>query len=134
MRILFVENHSVFADNVMRQFLSQHTVTIVPDLSAARQTLRAGEFDLVLVDYDLDDGKGDALVREIRASSAPIPTIGVSSHDEGNAALRRAGAMAICSKMQFDQIQRVIEKVVEGAAKDRSEETGKTSALQVTGR
>src|ERR1043166_9532642 len=110
MRILFVENHSVFADNVMRQFLSQHTVTIVPDLSAARQTLRAGEFDLVLVEYVLDDGKGDALVREIRASSAPIPTIGVSSHDEGNAALRRAGAMAICSKMQFDQIQRVIEK------------------------
>jgi len=112
MRILYVENHSIFADNVTRQFLKQHTVTLVPSLSAARKTLWAAEFDLALIDYDLDDGKGDALVREIQSSSAPIPVIGVSSHDEGNAALRKAGAKAICSKMQFDQIQNVIEKVV----------------------
>lgn len=114
MRILYVENHSIFADNVTRQFLSQHTITTtVPSLSAARQKLSAGKFDLVLVDYDLDDGKGDALVREIQALSEPLAVIGVSSHDEGNAALRRAGARAACSKMQFDQIQSVIEEVVE---------------------
>ena len=112
MRILYVENHSVFANNITRQFLSQHTVTIVPSLSAARQILSGNEFDLALVDYDLDDGKGDALIREIQGSSAPITVIGVSSHDEGNEALRKAGASAICSKMQFDQIQSVIEKVV----------------------
>src|SRR4051812_47697043 len=112
MRILYVENHSVFAENVTRQFLTQHTVTVVPSLSAARQIMSATGFDLVLVDYDVDDGKGDTLVREIHASSTPITVIGVSSHDEGNAALREAGARAICSKMQFDQIQSVIEKVV----------------------
>ena len=121
MRILYVENHSVFADNVTRQFLAQHTVTVVPSLSAAHQTLSVTQFDLVLVDYDLDDGKGDALVREIQASSAPITVIGVSSHDEGNAALRRAGAKAVCSKMQFDQIQSVIEEVVERPSKRSSD-------------
>jgi atypical dual specificity phosphatase len=37
--------------------------------------------------------------------------IGVSSHDEGNAALLRAGAVAVCSKMHFDRIQSVIDSV-----------------------
>lgn len=112
MRILYVENHSVFADNVTRQFLSKHTVTVAPSLSKAREILSSHEFDWALVDYDLDDGKGDILVREIRESAAPIAIIGVSSHDEGNAALREAGAKAICSKMQFNQIQSVIEEAV----------------------
>ena len=109
MRILYVENHSVFADNVTRQFLSRHVVTIVPSLRKARQMLSSDEFDLALIDYDLDDGKGDTLVREIRALGVSIAIVGVSSHDEGNAALREAGAGAICNKMQFDQIQGVIE-------------------------
>jgi atypical dual specificity phosphatase len=37
--------------------------------------------------------------------------IGVSSHDEGNAALLRAGAVAVCSKMHFDRVQSVIDSV-----------------------
>src|SRR5207247_6454529 len=37
--------------------------------------------------------------------------IGVSSHDEGNTALMRAGAVAVCSKMQFDQIQSIVDTV-----------------------
>jgi response regulator of citrate/malate metabolism len=86
MRILYVENHAVFAGNVIHQFLSQHSVTVASSLSAARQALEGGDFDLLLVDYDLDDGKGDALVKELHTSSRPMRAIGVSSHDEGNAA------------------------------------------------
>jgi hypothetical protein len=37
MKILYVENHAVFAANVTRQFLSQHTVTVVPSIAAARR-------------------------------------------------------------------------------------------------
>ena len=111
LRILYVENHAVFAENVIRQFLSHHTVTVAPSLSAARQALETGSFDLLLVDYDLDDGKGDALVKELHASSRPVLAIGVSSHDEGNSALLRAGAVAVCSKMHFDRIQSVIDSV-----------------------
>ena len=109
MKILYVENHEVFAANVTRRFLSQHTVTVVPSIAAARQARVAAAFDLLLVDFDLDDGKGDAFVREVRATGDSTIIIGVSSHEEGNAALRRAGASAICSKMQFDRIQSVIE-------------------------
>ena len=111
MNILFVENHAVFAANVTRQFLSQHSVTVVPSLHAARQALEVGHFDLLLVDYDLDDGKGDELVKGLNTTGNSIPVICVSSHEEGNTALLRAGAVAVCSKMQFDRIQSVIDTV-----------------------
>ena len=37
--ILYLENHAVFADQVTRQFLSAHHVTVVPSLAAARSLL-----------------------------------------------------------------------------------------------
>jgi len=111
--ILYIENHPVFAESVKRQFLSQHSVTVVATLSAARQALLAAQFDLFLVDYDLDDGKGDEIVRALRATGSRAIIVGVSSHEEGNAALLRAGATAVCSKMHFDQIQSVIERTTE---------------------
>ncbi len=112
MRILYVENHPVFAQSVRQQFLSLHSVTVVPRLSAARLRIRDETFDLFLVDYDLDDGKGDEFVRALRASDSRAIIIGVSSHDEGNIALAKAGATAICSKMKFDQIQTVIDSLI----------------------
>jgi CheY-like chemotaxis protein len=120
MNILYVENQMVFAENVKQQFLSRHSVIIVPSLSAARQMLQSGSpFDLVLVDYDLDDGKGDELVRTLRLSGNPPVIIAVSSHDEGNAALTRAGAAAVCSKMEFDKIQAVIDRLTQSSSKDK---------------
>ena len=75
MKILYVENHAVFAANVVRQFLSQHSVMVAPSLVAARQALRDGRFNLLLVDYDLDDGKGDELVRELTAFEDELPVL-----------------------------------------------------------
>lgn len=106
--ILYLENHAVFAQQVVQQFLSAHRVTVVPSLLAARSAIASGGFDLVLSDYDLDDGKGEEFVRECRATQPRLPIIAVSSHDEGNAALVAAGASAVCGKMQFDRIQQVI--------------------------
>ena len=111
MRILYVENHAVFAANVISQFLAQHAVTVASSLAEARRALEAGSFDLLLVDYDLDDGKGDTLVKELFASGKPIPVIATSSHVEGNTALLRAGAVSVCSKMQFERIQSVIDTI-----------------------
>jgi DNA-binding NarL/FixJ family response regulator len=109
MNILYLENHAVFAEQVTRQFLGRHRVTVVPSLSMARSAMAAGGFDLVLSDYDLDDGKGEEFVRECRATHPQLPVIAVSSHEAGNAALVAAGASAVCSKMEFDHIQEVIE-------------------------
>jgi DNA-binding NtrC family response regulator len=106
--ILYLENHAVFAQQVTQQFLRAHRVTVVPSLAAARTALASDSFDLVLSDYDLDDGKGETFVRECRALRPRLPIIAVSSHDTGNAALLAAGATAVCGKMEFDRIERVI--------------------------
>ena len=106
--ILYLENHAVFAEQVTRRFLTAHRVTVVPSLLAARVVFGSGGFDLVLSDYDLDDGKGEEFVRECRTTHPRLPIIAVSSHVAGNAALVAAGASAVCSKMEFDRIQKVI--------------------------
>jgi DNA-binding response OmpR family regulator len=111
LRILFVENHPVFAKTVITQFLPEHQIIIAPSLTAARLALEQNQFDLLLVDYDLDDGKGDELVEEIRGSRSELKVIGVSAHAEGNSALLEAGADAVCGKMDFDHIDDIIRKV-----------------------
>jgi DNA-binding response OmpR family regulator len=108
LKILFVENHSIFAQQAIAHFLSAQQVTVVPSLSTARSSLSTDQFDLLLVDYDLDDGKGEELVRELRQAGNKIRIIGVSAHEEGNAALLHAGVDAICSKMEFNRIQELI--------------------------
>jgi O-acetyl-ADP-ribose deacetylase (regulator of RNase III) len=114
-RLLFVENHALFAANVRKLFLADFSVTLVPSHAAAQHAWAAGGFDVVLVDYDLDDSKGDQFVRGLRAAGSKVPVIGVSSHEEGNSALLQAGASAICSKMDFDSIRDVIAGLVPGA-------------------
>jgi DNA-binding NarL/FixJ family response regulator len=112
MKILYLENHAIFVQQVISQFLKSHQVTVVPTLAAARQTLPSEDFDLVLCDYDLDDGKGDEFVRECRTAYPGLAIIAVSSHEAGNAALMAAGASAICSKMEFQRIEEVIQQLV----------------------
>lgn len=88
---------------------------VVPSLGAARSAFPSRSFDLILSDYDLDDGKETEFVRECRSSHPHVPVIAVSSHQEGNDALVEAGACAVCSKMQFDRIQQVIAGFSHGA-------------------
>src|SRR4051812_25462525 len=76
------------------QFLSAHELTVVPSVSAAKAAAAGGSFDAVLVDYGLDDGKGDGLVRFVRQMQARIPVVATSSHEDGNATLLAAGADA----------------------------------------
>ncbi len=69
-------------------------------------------FDVILIDYDLDDGKGDTLIKKIRQNNLPLKIIGVSAHDYGNTELSQAGADSICSKMNFRYINEVIQVVL----------------------
>ena len=114
MNILWIENHERFAKIALKTFLTAHTVTVVPSLAAARAALAPAKFDLVLVDYDLDDGKGDALIKEIMALCPSPRIIATSSHAFGNQALMEAGADAVCGKTEFASIGNVIAIVQEG--------------------
>src|SRR5262245_9852078 len=99
MRLLWVENHSGFARVAARQFLAGHAVTVVPSLAEARAALAGGSFEVVLIDYDLDDGKGEDLVRELRFAPGRPWVVAASSHEAGNRALVEAGADAVCGKL-----------------------------------
>jgi DNA-binding response OmpR family regulator len=107
-RILFVENHAEFAKTVKREFLSDHEVLIVPTISGARIQASTHTFDAVLVDYDLDDGKGAEFVRWLVQLPFRGLIVAVSSHESGNAALVAAGAAATCPKTKFSTIGEVL--------------------------
>jgi len=107
-RILFVENHEVFASTVIPQFLADHRVDVVPTAMQAHEAIEEGDHDAVLGDFDLDDGKGADLVARIRRRGLTLKVVGVSAHEQGNAALRDAGADAICAKLEFHRIGEVL--------------------------
>lgn len=108
MNILWVENHPQFVRLAARSFLTAHALTVVPSLSAARAALASVSFDAVLVDFDLDDGKGDELVRDLRQLPGRPWLIAASAHEDGNRALVEAGADAVCPKTRFAQIGAVL--------------------------
>lgn len=80
-------------------------------ISDAIESVRKRAYDLVLSDYDLDDGKGDEFVAFLKGRGINIPVIACSSHDRGNEALVSAEVVAVCSKMKFSEIEAVIESV-----------------------
>src|SRR5262249_37765488 len=115
MRLLWVEDHAVFARLAGRQFLAAHDLIVVPTLAAARDALAAGAFDAVLLDYALPDGKGTDLVALIRQRPARLPVVAASSHDAGNQALLEAGADAACAKVRFADIEAVLARATKEA-------------------
>jgi DNA-binding response OmpR family regulator len=100
MELLWVENHPQFA-RWARPFLAGCAVTVVPSLAAARAALEKSLYDVVLVDFDLEDGKGTERVLQLVAGFGRPLIVATSSHDDGNAALLRAGADAVCGKLEF---------------------------------
>lgn len=112
MRILLVENHSVFATTVRTEFLRNHDVHIVGTVAEALSTLDADRFDAALVDYDLDDGKGEAFIRGARDRGHRTPFIAISARDEGNERMLAAGANASCPKAKFRHIGKVLGNLV----------------------
>jgi CheY-like chemotaxis protein len=114
LRLLWVENHTTFARMAGRQFLSAHDVTVVPTLAAARAALEAATFAAVLLDYDLDDGKGTSLIEFVKQLTPAPVVIATSAHEAGNKALLAAGARAVCSKTQFAQIEAVLLEALGG--------------------
>jgi DNA-binding response OmpR family regulator len=109
MRILMVENHATFAQTVVERFLAEHEVEIVASLDAAwRAVSERDGFSTVLVAYDLDDGKGDALVRRLRQRGFLGRIVAISAHEPGNRALLEAGADVACAKLVFHTIAEVL--------------------------
>lgn len=108
MNILYVENHARFARIAITSFLEAHVVEVQPSVAAALESLQNKNFDAILVDYDLDDGKGDIVVRAAMQLEPRPRIVAVSAHEEGNTALVAAGADAVCAKLKFADIEQAL--------------------------
>ncbi len=94
---------------VVEQFLADYQVDIVATIADAQTQLARERYDVVLVDYDLPDGKGDALVSLLCILSTKPLVIAVSARPDGNARLLAEGAHVACPKAQLHRIAHVIE-------------------------
>lgn len=112
LNLLLVENHAVFAETVTREFLTQYEVVRVAAIGEAMSALDRALFGVVLVDYDLDDGKGVEVVEAVKSLPEPPVIIAISAHDAGNEALIKAGAGAICKKAKFHKICEVLDQAL----------------------
>ena len=110
MKILFVEDNVRFVRLATSQFLSSHEIVHATSVAQGLEALKHQTFDAVLVDYDLPDGKGDAVAKFAAQLTKKPWIVAVSSHEMGNLALQSAGADAICSKMKFSAIVSILEK------------------------
>jgi len=113
MNILFLENHALFATTVIEQFLGAHEVVVASSVAQGVSALESGSFDVALVDYDLDDAKGDVFVRHIRDAGFELPIVGVSARKEGNEALIECGADAVCHKQGFARIEEAMQQAID---------------------
>ena len=111
MKILYIENHSIFAQSVQKEFLSAYDVTLVPSMKEALNVLEVNHYDIALVDYDLDDCKGNEVTIKIKSLYPGVKIIAVSSHSKGNDLILNAGADAVCGKMDFKHIKTVIDSL-----------------------
>lgn len=75
-------------------------VTFAKTIAEARTCIAEQKFDVGLIDYQLPDGHGDAVVHALRFSSPACATILISSHAMAEVSLfgMRAGANSAISK------------------------------------
>ena len=108
MNILYVENNRSFADVVSKCFLKNHKVIVAETIRKAKAIYPQYDFPIILVDYDLDDGKGTEFLEYINQQPHNRFIIAVSSHKNGNHKLKAAGANCICAKSKFSHIENII--------------------------
>ena len=83
MRILLIEDDTVLAAAVRDQIVSDgHSVDWVTRLDAAKDHLRSTAYDLLLLDLMLPDGRGMALLRNLRARGDVTPVIILTALDQ----------------------------------------------------
>lgn len=83
MRILLVEDDRVIATAIREQAESEgHSVDWAARLDAADDALATAQFDLILLDLMLPDGRGLPYLRALRAKGAKTPVIIMTALDQ----------------------------------------------------
>ena len=82
MRILIAEDDSILADGLSRSLrYDGYAVDVVNDGSSADSALQVQSFDLLILDLDLPQMPGLAVLRQLRQRHAPIPVLILTAAD-----------------------------------------------------
>lgn len=83
MRVLLVEDDAHLGEAVREQIVADgHSVDWVQLLAAAGETFDAANYDLVLLDLMLPDGRGFDFLKRIRARGDTTPVVILSARDQ----------------------------------------------------
>ena len=81
-RILIVEDDRSLGDGLCLALRDPALeLALCRTLSAAREALEAGGFDLLILDVNLPDGNGLDFLRRLRAGANPVPVILLTAND-----------------------------------------------------
>lgn len=101
-RILHVESDTDFAEVLRAAFGRRASMRVVSRLSDARLALARDKFDLVIVDWELPDGPGEALLPEVSARPG-LRIVGLSSR-EGSLADGAGAQSFVKSRIPVEEI------------------------------
>ncbi|QWV95234.1 response regulator [Geomonas oryzisoli] len=115
-KILVVEDDDAHAELIRRGFSDlsgQYELTVAATVKEAVERIRSRDYDIVITDYLLPDGKGGDLV----AHSADIaPVVMMTSHGSEQVAVEamKSGAIDYVVKMPevFDAMPRIVERAL----------------------
>jgi two-component system OmpR family response regulator len=83
MRILLIKDDKIIGSAVREQIDADgHSVDWVQRLDAARDALGGADFDLILLDLMLPDGRGIGFLKSLRATGSQVPVMILSALDQ----------------------------------------------------
>ncbi len=110
MDILLIDDHHIFRDGLKLLLQQQNSGWIIhaaADTQEARQAIKDNaDFDLILLDYNLPDGNGLDLLREIKSQIPATPIALLSAHEDPQLiqATLAAGASGFITKSSSSEV------------------------------
>jgi two-component system, NarL family, invasion response regulator UvrY len=120
MKILIVDDHTIFRDGVKRILAEQFGDSLFGDAANATEALEQvwkKNWDIVLLDIKMQGRSGLDVLKEIRSSVPGVPVLMLSGHPEEQYAIRvlRAGASGYLTKESASQeLCNAVRKVLNG--------------------
>ncbi|HEX8888726.1 MAG TPA: response regulator [Pyrinomonadaceae bacterium] len=113
-RILFVEDHDDTRLMVTRLLVHRgYQIETAETLDEGLKMAQAEDFDLFLLDYQLDDGNGKELCKKIREFDADTPILFFSaSHPKIQEEAVECGAQGYILKPDIDALQSEISRTL----------------------
>lgn len=120
MNIIIVDDHHLFSEGIKKLLLSHlkdSSVSIAATGTAFFELATKSAFDLVLMDFELPDTNGTALLKKIKSVYPQLPVIALTMHNRFDyvAALFDEGVNGYLLKnCTFTELRKAIELVAEG--------------------